>query len=104
MLLIILTFVMTFTTKGYDIELAYEVGLLSRNEENFSYFDRFRDRIMFPLNNAQGRIVGYSGRTYNNQEPKYLNSPETPIFQKRRLLYNLDNARKHIRKMMKPYY
>ena len=58
---------------------------------------------MFPLNNAQGRIVGYSGRTYNNQEPKYLNSPETPIFQKR-LLYNLDNARKHIRKMMKPYY
>ncbi len=53
---------------------------------------------MFPLNNAQGRIVGYSGRTYNNQEPKYLNSPETPIFQKRRLLYNLDNARKHIRK------
>ena len=96
--LIILTFVMTFTTKGYDIELAYEAGLLSRNEENFSYFDRFRDRIMFPLNNAQGRIVGYSGRTYNNQEPKYLNSPETPIFQKRRLLYNLDNARKHIRK------
>lgn len=84
--------------KGYDIELAYEAGLLSRNEENFSYFDKFRDRIMFPLNNAQGRIVGYSGRTYNNQEPKYLNSPETPIFQKRRLLYNLDNARKDIRK------
>lgn len=84
--------------KGYDIELAYEAGLLSRNEENFSYFDRFRDRIMFPLKNAQGRIVGYSGRTYNNQEPKYLNSPETPIFQKRRLLYNLDNARKSIRK------
>ena len=45
--------------KGYDIELAYEAGLLSRNEENFSYFDRFRDRIMFPLNNAQGRIVGF---------------------------------------------
>lgn len=84
--------------KGYDIELAYEAGLLSRNEENFSYFDRFRDRIMFPLKNAQGRIVGYSARTHNNQEPKYLNSPETPIFQKRRLLYNLDQARKYIRK------
>ncbi|MBW4837046.1 MAG: DNA primase [Staphylococcaceae bacterium] len=83
--------------KGYDIELAYESGLLSRNEENFSYYDRFRNRIMFPLKNAQGRIVGYSGRTYNNQEPKYLNSPETPIFQKRRLLYNLDKARKSIR-------
>ncbi|PTI45546.1 DNA primase, partial [Staphylococcus succinus] len=85
--------------KGYDIQLAYEAGLLSRNEENFSYYDRFRDRIMFPLNNAQGRTVGYSGRTYTNQEPKYLNSPETPIFQKRRLLYNVDQARKTIRKV-----
>ncbi len=84
--------------KGYDIQLAYEAGLLSRNEENFSYYDRFRDRIMFPLTNAQGRTVGYSGRTYTNQEPKYLNSPETPIFQKRRLLYNVDHARKSIRK------
>ncbi|UTB80598.1 DNA primase [Staphylococcus carnosus] len=83
--------------KGYDIELAYEAGLLSRNEENFSYYDRFRDRIMFPLNNAQGRTVGYSGRTYKNQEPKYLNSPETPIFQKRKLLYNIDRARRTIR-------
>ncbi|HCY8238266.1 TPA: DNA primase [Staphylococcus aureus] len=85
--------------KGYDIELAYEAGLLSRNEENFSYYDRFRNRIMFPLKNAQGRIVGYSGRTYTDQEPKYLNSPETPIFQKRKLLYNLDKARKSIRKL-----
>ncbi|HDK7988860.1 TPA: DNA primase [Staphylococcus aureus] len=85
--------------KGYDIELAYEAGLLSRNEENFNYYDRFRNRIMFPLKNAQGRIVGYSGRTYTGQEPKYLNSPETPIFQKRKLLYNLDKARKSIRKL-----
>ncbi|HDA8965494.1 TPA: DNA primase [Staphylococcus aureus] len=85
--------------KGYDIELAYEAGLLSRNEENFSYYDRFRNRIMFPLKNAQGRIVGYSGRTYTGQEPKYLNSPETPIFQKRKLIYNLDKARKSIRKL-----
>ena len=83
--------------KGYDIELAYEAGLLSRNEENFSYYDRFRDRIIFPLTNAQGRTVGYSGRTYTDQEPKYLNSPESPIFQKRRLLYNVDRARKPIR-------
>ena len=45
--LITLTFVMTFTTKGYDIELTYEAGLLSRNEENFSYYDRFRDALCF---------------------------------------------------------
>lgn len=54
---------------------------------------------MFPLMNAQSRIVGYSGRTYTNQEPKYLNSPETPIFHKRKLLYNVDRARKTIRKV-----
>lgn len=83
--------------KGFDLHLGYEAGILSRNEVEFNYYDRFRNRIIFPLNNAQGRVVGYSGRTYTNQEPKYLNSPETPIFQKRKLLYNLDNARKAIR-------
>lgn len=83
---------------GFDHALAYEAGLLSRNEENFSYYDRFRDRIMFPLNNAQGHTVGFSGRTYKQEEPKYLNSPETPIFQKRHILYHLDIARKPIRK------
>ena len=65
--------------KGYDIELAYEAGLLSRNEENFSYYDRFRNRIMFPLKcprtNWLFRKNIYWTRT------KYLNSPETPIFQ-----------------------
>ncbi|MDU0463827.1 DNA primase [Staphylococcus chromogenes] len=86
-----------FEKKGFELHLAYEAGILSRNETNFTYYDRFRDRIMFPLANAQGRIVGYSGRTYKNQEPKYLNSPESPIFQKRKLLYNLDRARKAIR-------
>ncbi len=86
-----------FEKKGFDLHLGYEAGILSRNENDFTYYDRFRDRIMFPLANAQGRIVGYSGRTYQNQEPKYLNSPESPIFQKRKLLYNLDRARKHIR-------
>ncbi|NHA36044.1 DNA primase [Staphylococcus schleiferi] len=83
--------------KGYDLQLAYEAGILSRNETEFNYYDRFRDRIIFPLANAQGRIVGYSGRTYTGQEPKYLNSPESPIFQKRKMLYNLDKARKSIR-------
>ena len=55
---------------------------------------------MFPLKTLKEELSVF-GRTYNNQEPKYLNSPETPIFQKRRLLYNLDSARKSIRKMMK---
>lgn len=82
---------------GYNAVLAYEAGLLSRNDETFDYFDRFRDRIIFPLLNFQGKTVGFSGRTYTDQSPKYLNSPETPIFQKRKMLYNIDRARKFIR-------
>ncbi|MCD3218365.1 DNA primase [Mammaliicoccus sciuri] len=82
---------------GYDAVLAYEAGLLSRNDETFDYFDRFRDRIIFPLLNFQGKTVGFSGRTYTDQSPKYLNSPETPIFQKRKMLYNINRARKFIR-------
>lgn len=82
---------------GYDAVLAFDAGLLSRNDETFDYFDRFRDRIIFPLLNFQGKTVGFSGRTYTDQTPKYLNSPETPIFQKRKMLYNIDRARKFIR-------
>ncbi|MCU7556867.1 DNA primase [Macrococcus capreoli] len=83
--------------RGYDEALAYEAGLLSRNEDNFSYFDRFRNRIMFPIHNARGDTVGFSARSYDGSEPKYLNSPETPVFQKRNILYHLDVARKPIR-------
>lgn len=83
--------------RGYDESLAYEAGLLSRNEENFSYFDRFRNRIMFPIRNVRGDTVGFSARSFDDSEPKYLNSPETPIFQKRNILYHIDVARKPIR-------
>ncbi|MCE4956140.1 DNA primase [Macrococcoides caseolyticum] len=83
--------------RGYDEALAYEAGLLSRNDENFSYFDRFRNRIMFPIHNARGDTVGFSARSYDGSEPKYLNSPETPVFQKRNILYHIDVARKPIR-------
>ncbi|AKG73984.1 DNA primase [Salinicoccus halodurans] len=84
--------------KGYSMELAYQAGLISRNEENFSYYDRFSGRIMIPIRNHQGYIVGYTARSLDGREPKYLNTPETPIFQKRQLLYNLSDARKDIRK------
>ncbi|WP_414055055.1 DNA primase [Macrococcus equi] len=83
--------------RGYDEKLAYEAGLLSRNEENFSYFDRFRNRIMFPIRNARGDTIGFSARSFDGSEPKYLNSPETPVFQKRNILYHIDVARKSIR-------
>ncbi|MEE1106719.1 MAG: DNA primase [Macrococcus canis] len=94
--------VSTFTrdylkNKGYDEALAYDAGLLSRNEETISYFDRFRNRIMFPIKDFRGKVIGFSARSIDGSEPKYLNSPETLIFQKRNVLYHIDVARKPIR-------
>ncbi|MDQ3186922.1 MAG: DNA primase [Pseudomonadota bacterium] len=71
-------------------------GLVIENDDGKRY-DRFRDRIMFPILNLKGMIVGFGGRVLEQGEPKYLNSPETPLFQKGRELYNLFAARKAIR-------
>jgi len=60
-------------------------------------YDRFRDRIMFPIHDARGRVVGFGGRVLDRGEPKYLNSPETPVFSKGRELYGLFQARDAIR-------
>src|SRR4051794_31670859 len=71
-------------------------GLVIRNDEGKCY-SRFRDRIMFPIVNLKGKLAGFGGRVLDAGEPKYLNSPETPLFQKGRELYNLFGARKAIR-------
>ncbi len=74
-----------------------EAGLISRNKGGNEY-DRFRERIMFPVRDSQGRIVAFGGRLIGDGDgPKYLNSPETPIFQKSRELYGLFEARKSVR-------
>lgn len=62
-------------------------------KENKPYFDRFRDRIMFPIRNRKGQVIGFGGRTIENQMPKYLNSPETLVFNKSQTLYGLFEAR-----------
>lgn len=85
--------------QGYNEEQAYQAGLLSRNEEKFSYYDRFVGRIMIPIKNHQGHNVGYTARSIDGSEPKYLNTPETEIFKKRELFFNLNDARKHVRKL-----
>ena len=77
-------------------ELLVQAGLVIEGAQGNSY-DRFRDRIMFPIFNLKGKIVGFGGRVLDQGEPKYLNSPETPLFQKGRELYNLFAARKAIR-------
>ncbi len=80
----------------YEDKALAEVGLLVQNDEGKRY-DRFRDRIMFPILNARGAVVGFGGRILDRGEPKYLNSPETPLFEKGRELYGLPQARDAIR-------
>jgi DNA primase len=65
------------------------------------YYDRFRDRIMFPIHDHRGRVIGFGGRILDQGEPKYLNSPETPIFHKGRELYGLFHARKANRELQR---
>jgi DNA primase len=79
-------------------ERLLKTGLVLRNDEGRVY-DRFRDRIMFPIRDSRGRIVGFGGRVMDKGEPKYLNSPETPVFHKGRELYGLYDARKANRKL-----
>jgi DNA primase len=81
---------------GVRTNLLVKAGLLIRNEDGNCY-SRFRDRIMFPILNLKGMLVGFGGRVLEQGEPKYLNSPETPLFQKGRELYNLFSARRAIR-------
>ncbi len=74
-----------------------KVGLVIRGDDG-KHYDRFRNRIMFPILDQKGRIIGFGGRVLDAGEPKYLNSPETPLFTKGRELYNLFAASKAIRK------
>jgi DNA primase len=77
----------------YDDPLLAESGLVIVNEEDDKRYDRFRDRIMFPIRNIKGECIGFGGRVIGNGTPKYLNSPETPVFHKGRELYGLYEAR-----------
>ncbi|MBV6450312.1 MAG: DNA primase [Anaerolineales bacterium] len=86
-----------FTQRGVKENELVDAGLLSEREDG-KRFDRFRHRIMIPIRDEQGRMAGFGARVVNADDiPKFLNSPETPIFSKGRLLYGLDRARKPIR-------
>ncbi|HEU5284575.1 MAG TPA: DNA primase, partial [Burkholderiales bacterium] len=74
-----------------------EAGLLIQGEEGKRY-DRFRDRIMFPIVSQRGQVIGFGGRVLDKSEPKYLNSPETPLFEKGRELYGLFQGRQAVRR------
>ena len=82
---------------NYDNEALQTAGLVVENDQGKRY-DRFRDRIMFPIHDQKGQVIGFGGRVINNEDsPKYYNSPETPLFQKGHELYGLFVARRAIR-------
>lgn len=82
--------------RGVSRQEAIEAGLLSTSESG-NVYDRFRGRVLFPIRDAQGRIIGFGGRVLDDSEPKYLNTPQTPLFDKGSVLYGIDLARPSIR-------
>ncbi len=86
------------TGKKFSTQLLERSGLAIRRERGEGYYDRFRGRLMFPIGDEQGRVVGFSGRvlTAEAEAAKYVNSPETPIFQKGRLLFGLDKTKQSL--------
>ena len=76
-----------------------DAGLLVENAETGKRYDRFRDRVMFPIRDSRGRIIAFGGRVLGDDKPKYLNSPETPVFHKGQELYGLFEARKFNRSL-----
>lgn len=86
--------------RGFSLELISKAGLIIQRENEGTYFDRFRNRIMFPILDHQGNTIAFSGRAMGDEEPKYLNSPETQIFNKSKILYNFHLARGSIRKRL----
>jgi DNA primase len=89
------------TAKGYSLEDMEATGLVIRREDGSGYYDRFRGRLMIPIRDVQGRAIGFGGRVLREDperpQPKYINSPQTALFDKGSVLYGLDMARKAIR-------
>jgi DNA primase len=90
--------VRAFDKEGFAEEQKEQSGLVLRRQEGGGYFDRFRGRLMFPIHNESGAVIGFGGRALAaGEEPKYLNSSESPIYHKGRVLYNLHRAKTAIR-------
>ncbi len=85
------------TREGYSAQQLADAGVLRTGDDGFQH-DLFRGRLMFPIRDAEGRLAGFGGRSLDGSEPKYLNSPQGPVFDKSRILYALDRARDDIRK------
>jgi len=87
-----------FLKQKYPEKLLVDSGLISRGEQGGRLFDRFRRRITFPIANDSGKIVAFGARALGDDQPKYLNSPETPIYSKSNVLYHMDRAKETLRR------
>ena len=87
-----------FIARGASEDELVSAGLLSKNEDTGRTYDRFRNRITFPIRNREGQTIGFGARALGDEKPKYLNSPQTPIFDKRSILYGLDKAYDAVRR------
>lgn len=92
------TLVQQLQKRGFSLPLMEKGGLISARNEG-GYVDKFRERIMFPICDSRGKVIAFGGRAMGDAQPKYLNSPETSLFNKSRVLYNMHQARPHIRKL-----
>ena len=104
-------FIFGFATEGWDnlvkfltknkvpLNIAEKVGLIVKRKNTEGYYDRFRNRLMFPICNVDGKVIGFGGRRVNEEdEPKYINSPESDIYQKRKSFYGINKSKDFIRR------
>jgi|TARA_B100002003_G_C14156329_1_gene556803 DNA primase len=89
----------TLANSNFERDLLIESGMVIENKDEDKTYDRFRERIMFPIRDLRGRTIAFGGRIIGDGKPKYLNSPETPVFHKGRELYGLFEARKRNAKL-----
>ncbi len=82
--------------KHYPVALVEQAGLIKKRKKGDGFIDQFRDRLMIPIHDPQGRVIAYGSRSLTGEEPKYLNSPETILFNKSKTLYALDKAKNSI--------
>ncbi len=93
------TLMRRYSEKNFSADQLEASGLVRKRNEGSGYYDSFRGRLMFPIHNESGKVIAFGGRSMNDEDqPKYLNSPETPIYKKTSVLYNLHRARDPIRR------
>ena len=90
-------------SKSYSIDQIIDSGLGRKSSKNDRFYDFFRNRLIFPIHNSKGEAVAFGGRSLDSIEPKYLNSPDSVLFKKRKILFNYHRAKKYVQKHKMPF-